>query len=73
MLAVMLVVRVVGVLTNIPRLSQANYSLLAPAWAGLARALAQRCEGRELGGGRRRRGHQCVITRYYLVTDNVVM
>ena len=36
MLAVMLVVRVVGGLTNIPRLSQANYSLLAPAWAGLA-------------------------------------
>ena len=69
MLAVMLVVRVVGGLTNIPRLSQANYSLLAPARAGLARA----CEGRELGGSRRRRGHQCVITRYYLVTDNMVM
>ena len=34
MLAVMLVVRVVGVSTNIPRLSQANYSLLAPARAG---------------------------------------
>ena len=64
----MLVVRVVGVLTNIPRLSQANYSLLTPAPPGRARALAnRRCEGRELGGGRRRRGHQCVITRYYLV------
>ena len=32
----MLVVRVVGVLTNIPRLSQANYSLLTPAPPGLA-------------------------------------